>query len=103
MGRFANAFGPHAPDARYTDHTYEERLFDTGEVQLNHVIAGDAAKPALLGAASDLQVARADALVTGAGNAFELVSLPTMGHSMHGQDPQQFTDILTTWVTSQLR
>jgi pimeloyl-ACP methyl ester carboxylesterase len=48
MGRYANAFGPHAPDATYVDHGHEERLFDTGEVQLNHVVVGDARRPALL-------------------------------------------------------
>jgi len=48
MARFARAFGPHAPEATYVEHGYEERLFDTGEVLLNHAIAGDAANPALL-------------------------------------------------------
>lgn len=48
MGRYARAFGPHAPEVTYVEHGYEERLFDTGEVQLNHAIAGDASKPALL-------------------------------------------------------
>ena len=48
MARYANAFGPHAPDATYVDHGHDERLFDTGEVQLNHVVVGDADRPALL-------------------------------------------------------
>ena len=33
MARFANAFGPHAPDATYVAHGFDEQLFDTGEVQ----------------------------------------------------------------------
>ncbi len=48
MARYAHAFGPHAPDATYVEHGYEERLFDTGEVRLNHVVVGDADRPALL-------------------------------------------------------
>jgi pimeloyl-ACP methyl ester carboxylesterase len=48
MARYANAFGPHAPDATYVDHGYEEHLFDTGEVELNHVVVGDPGRPPLL-------------------------------------------------------
>ena len=48
MARYARAFGPHAPDATYIEHGFDEHLFDTGEVQLNHAIAGDASAPALL-------------------------------------------------------
>src|SRR5215468_9273160 len=52
----------------------------------HHFRVVDEGSGALMGAASDLQVARVQELVTGAGNAFELISLPDMGHSMHGQD-----------------
>lgn len=48
MARYARAFGPHAPDATYVEHGYEEHLFDTGEVELNHAVAGDPSTPALL-------------------------------------------------------
>ena len=48
MATYANRFGPHAPDATYVDHAYEEQLFDTGEAEINHVIVGDASRPALL-------------------------------------------------------
>ncbi len=48
MGRFANAFGPHAPADTYVSHAFEERLFDTGEVQLNYAVAGGPERPALL-------------------------------------------------------
>jgi pimeloyl-ACP methyl ester carboxylesterase len=48
MGTYAHAFGPHAPEATYVDHGHAERRFDTGEVELNHVVAGDDAAPALL-------------------------------------------------------
>jgi pimeloyl-ACP methyl ester carboxylesterase len=48
MGAFARAFGPHAPDATYVAHAYEEHLFDTGEVRINYATAGEASHPALL-------------------------------------------------------
>jgi pimeloyl-ACP methyl ester carboxylesterase len=48
MATYARRFGPHAPDATYTAHEYEERLFDTGEVEINYVTVGDASLPALL-------------------------------------------------------
>ncbi len=48
MGTFANAFGPHAPDATYVAHAFDEQLFDTGEVQLNYATIGAASQPALL-------------------------------------------------------
>ena len=34
MSRFANAFGPHRPDATYLAHSFPEQLCDTGEVKL---------------------------------------------------------------------
>jgi pimeloyl-ACP methyl ester carboxylesterase len=48
MGRHANAFGPHRPEASYVAHSFPEQLCDTGEVQLNYAVAGDPRKPALL-------------------------------------------------------
>jgi pimeloyl-ACP methyl ester carboxylesterase len=48
MGRYADAFGPHHPEATYVPHTFRERLCDTGEVAMNYAVAGDAGKPALL-------------------------------------------------------
>jgi pimeloyl-ACP methyl ester carboxylesterase len=50
------------------------------------------------GAMSDLQAKRVRELVAQAGQPIEYVSLPTMGHSLHGQDPAQFARILTEWV-----
>jgi pimeloyl-ACP methyl ester carboxylesterase len=48
MARYANAFGPHQPEATYVEHAFAEQLCDTGEVELNYVVAGEADKPALL-------------------------------------------------------
>ena len=48
MSRFANAFGPHRPEATYVPHAFPERTFDTGEVSMNYAVAGAPDKPALL-------------------------------------------------------
>jgi pimeloyl-ACP methyl ester carboxylesterase len=41
-------YGPHNPDETYVPHSYEERLFDTGEVLINYATAGKSPSPALL-------------------------------------------------------
>ena len=48
MGTYGRAFGPHDPSRTYVAHAFEERLFDTGEVLLNHAVAGRDDLPALL-------------------------------------------------------
>ncbi len=48
MGTYANTFGPHATAATYVPHGFDEQLFDTGEVEINHVVAGRPDAPALL-------------------------------------------------------
>lgn len=48
MSTYAHRFGPRAPDATYVAHGYDEHGFDTGEVELNYVVAGDESMPALL-------------------------------------------------------
>jgi pimeloyl-ACP methyl ester carboxylesterase len=48
MATFANRFGPHAPEATYVAHAYDEHLFDTGEIEINYVTTGDDSRPALL-------------------------------------------------------
>lgn len=48
MASYANRFGPHNPDDTYVPHAFPEQLVDLGEVQMNHVVVGDASKPALL-------------------------------------------------------
>jgi hypothetical protein len=49
------------------------------------------------GAISDRQVDHVRRLVTEAGNPFEYVSLPEMGHSLHGQDPRLYAETLVDW------
>ncbi len=58
----------------------------------------DEATGHLMGASSDLQARRACEIVRDAGQAVDYRSLPEMGHSLHGQDPEQFAAILTAWA-----
>ena len=52
----------------------------------------------LMGASSDLQARRACAILAAAGIDCQYQSFPTMGHSMHGQDPALFTKTLVEWA-----
>jgi pimeloyl-ACP methyl ester carboxylesterase len=47
-----------------------------------------------MGAASDLQAKRVRELVMQSGQSIDYRSFPQMGHSMHGQDPKLFTELL---------
>ena len=48
MATYRGRFGPHNPDETYVPHAFAEQLVDLGEVSMNHVVVGDASKPALL-------------------------------------------------------
>jgi len=66
----------------------------------HHFRALDPATSALLGALADVQAVRARELVAAAGQPIVYRSFPTMGHSMHGQDPKLFRDVLVEWVAT---
>jgi pimeloyl-ACP methyl ester carboxylesterase len=53
----------------------------------------------LFGAASDLQAKRVCELVSRAGQSIDYRSFPRMPHSMHGEDPKQFTQLLVEFET----
>ena len=53
----------------------------------------------LLGAASDLQAKRVCELVSSTGQPIDYRSFPRMPHSMHGEDPRQFTQLLVEFAT----
>ncbi|MGO9603231.1 MAG: alpha/beta fold hydrolase [Candidatus Binataceae bacterium] len=53
----------------------------------------------LLGAASDLQAKRVCELVSLAGQSIDYRSFPGMSHSMHGEDPKLFTQLLVEFDT----
>jgi pimeloyl-ACP methyl ester carboxylesterase len=52
----------------------------------------------LLGAASDLQIARARRLIEAAGQPFVYRSFPQMAHAMHQADPARYVATLREWV-----
>jgi len=54
----------------------------------------------LMGALSDVQAQRVCELVSAAGQKIDYQSFPTMGHSMHGQDPELYTRTLVTWAAT---
>lgn len=47
MTEHRSRYGPHAPET-YVEHGFAERTVDLGEVEMNHVVVGDASLPALL-------------------------------------------------------
>jgi pimeloyl-ACP methyl ester carboxylesterase len=64
----------------------------------HHFRRVDDASGTLMGAISDLQAERARELVGATGQRFDYQSFPTMGHSMHGQDPRLFAQTLVEWA-----
>lgn len=53
-----------------------------------------------LGAATEEQVEFTGQLITDqGGQRFDYISLPDAHHSLHAAEPQQYVDILTTWLT----
>lgn len=65
----------------------------------HHYHEEDDATATLTGALSDLQARWAGELVTAAGQDFTYRSFPGMPHSMHGYEPQTYTDTLIDWVS----
>ncbi len=66
----------------------------------HHFRKVDDATGDLLGALSDTQAARVRALIESAGGNVDYQSFPTIGHSMHGQDPRLYVDTLTRWAAT---
>ncbi len=64
----------------------------------HHFHAVDEEKGLLMGALSDLQARRARELIEAAGQRLDYRTFPTMGHSMHGQDPALFGQTLAEWA-----
>ena len=65
----------------------------------HHVHAVDEATGALIGALSDLGATRAADLIRSNGQDVEIQEFLTMGHSMHGQDPQLFATTVIQWTS----
>jgi len=78
-----------------------ERMLSAVKVPVlltHHFRMIDAETGGARGALSDVQAKRVREIIAAAGQPIEYISLPTMGHSLHGQDPAQFVKILTEWV-----
>jgi pimeloyl-ACP methyl ester carboxylesterase len=54
----------------------------------------------LLGALSDVQAVRVQELLREAGVAVEYRSFPSVGHSMHGTEPDLYVDTVLEWVAA---
>jgi hypothetical protein len=54
----------------------------------------------LMGAMADVQATRVCELLTEAGVSVAYRSFPTVGHSMHGTQPDLYVDTLSEWIAS---
>ena len=64
----------------------------------HHFRRVDEATGVLMGAISDVQVAKVRELIEGGGQRFDYRSFPQMGHAMHTIDPALFAATLTEWA-----
>lgn len=70
-----------------------ERMLGAAKVPTlitHHYREIDPSTDGLMGAVSDLQVARARELIIGAGQPCDVLDLPDMSHAMHRDDPERF-------------
>jgi pimeloyl-ACP methyl ester carboxylesterase len=82
------------------DHDRMLRSVRVPVLLTHHFRVVDPATGLLMGAASDLQIDRVRAQLAAAGVPVDHRSFESMGHSMHGQDPQLFADTLVDWAGS---
>jgi pimeloyl-ACP methyl ester carboxylesterase len=68
----------------------------------HHFWTIDESTGGLVGALSGEQATRARQLIEATGQPVEFQSFPTMGHSMHGQDPGLFSTTLVEWASGLL-
>jgi pimeloyl-ACP methyl ester carboxylesterase len=81
------------------DHERMLRSVKVPVLFTHHFRRVDETTGVLMGAISDLQAKRALDLLAEAGVTADYRSFEAMGHSMHGQDPQLFTETLVDWVS----
>jgi pimeloyl-ACP methyl ester carboxylesterase len=82
------------------DHERMLRSVRVPHVLLTHHFRVENESGALMGALSDLQAARVVALLRDAGVTVDHRSFPTVGHSMHGTEPDLYVDTLVDWVAT---
>lgn len=83
------------------DHERMLRAVKVPVLLTHHVRFVDEASGLLMGALSDVQAQRVQALLAEAGVAVEYRSFPTMGHAMHADDPKLFAETVIDWVSKQ--
>lgn len=68
-------------------------------VLLTHHLHSDDSRPELfMGAISTKQVQRVRELIEGAGQRFDCLEFPEMGHAMHSIDPKLYAQTVIDWV-----
>jgi len=83
------------------DHERMLRSVTVKDVLLTHHFrVVDEHSGVLMGALADVQAARVRELLEEAGATVRYRSFPTVGHSMHGTEPDLFVDTLLEWVGS---
>lgn len=83
------------------DHERMVRSVRVSHVLLTHHFrAVDETTGVLMGAISDVQASRVKALLRDAGVTVDYRSFPTVGHSMHGTQPDLYVDTLLDWVST---
>jgi len=86
--------------AASSDHERLLRSVKAPVLVTHHFRRVDESSGFLMGALSDLQAERVLELLGETGVAVDYRSFEQMGHSMHGQDPQLFTDTLVDWAST---
>jgi pimeloyl-ACP methyl ester carboxylesterase len=83
------------------DHERMLRSVNVTHVLLTHHFRlVDEKSGALMGALTDVQAARVIGLLRESGAVVEYRSFPTVGHSLHGTDPDLYVDTLLGWLGS---
>jgi pimeloyl-ACP methyl ester carboxylesterase len=80
------------------DHERMLRSVNVPVLLTHHFRMVDETTGDVMGAMTDLQAQRVQALLTGAGVPVEYRSFPTVGHAMHDENPQLYVDTLVDWA-----
>jgi pimeloyl-ACP methyl ester carboxylesterase len=82
------------------DHERMLRRVKVPVLLTHHFRVVDENTGTLMGALADVQAARVQELLREAGATVEYRSFPTVGHSMHGTEPDLYVDTLLEWVAT---
>lgn len=82
------------------DHERMLRRVKVPVLLTHHFRMVDDATGILIGAMTDQQAARVQALLAEAGVPVEYRSFPTTGHAMHDEDPEGYVDAVVVWVAA---